>query len=101
MQYFIRVKFRRLLAVAGTVGSITRPVLGATAYYQRTIVSRYILLSSFWPSMPIFSMLSMDLNEHQFYNEMYHQSQRYEIKAYDNRNTMVKKPRLDTPKVSK
>ena len=31
----------------------------------------------------------MDLNEHQFYNEMYHQ--RYEIKAYDNRNTMVKK----------
>ena len=46
-------------------------------------------LSSFWPSMPIFSMLSMDLNEHQFYNEMYHQ--RYEIKAYDNRNTMVKK----------
>ena len=27
--------------------------------------------------------------EHQFYNEMYHQ--RYEIKAYDSRNTMVKK----------
>ena len=26
---------------------------------------------------------------------LYHQ--RYEIKAYDNRNTMVKKPRLDTP----
>ena len=45
--------------------------------------------------MPIFSMLSVDLNEHQFYNEMYHQI--YEIKAYDNRNTMVKKTQKDTP----
>ena len=39
--------------------------------------------------MPIFSMLPVDLNKHQFFDEMYHQ--RYEIKAYDNRNTVVKK----------
>ena len=59
-------------------------VLSLKRYYP-------LKLSSFWPSMPIFSMLSVDLNKHQFYNEIYHQ--RYEIKAYDNRNTMVKKSR--------
>ena len=45
--------------------------------------------------------------KYQFYNEMYHQ--RYEIKAYDNRNTMVKKKKKkkkkknqdETPKISK
>ena len=40
-------------------------------------------------AMPIFLMLSVGLNIHQFYNEMYHHI--YEIKGYDNRNTMVKK----------
>ena len=51
--------------------------------------------------MPIFSMLLVDLNKHQFYNEMYHQ--RYEIKAYDkiDRNTVVKKKKKKKKKERK
>ena len=36
----------------------------------------------------IFNVICGPKFKHQFYNEMYHQ--RYEIKAYDNRNTVVK-----------
>ena len=44
----------------------------------------------------IFNVISVDLNIDQFNNNMYQHI--YQIKAYDNRNTMVKTPRKILPK---
>ena len=68
MQHFIKVKFRRFLAVIWHCRDRidykirkhnTRPVLCATVYYRRTIVSRYILLSN-WKQLRVFKIAKFE-----------------------------------------